>query len=406
MDSSRGSARKILIAALVVLILALVGFFSYQNYLAPLRSTPTPVATAVAEVYEPDILSAEGKVIPRQSIELNFNTIGKVETVNVQEGNQVSAGQLLARLEGRLRQEEAVEAAKLELLSARQALDVLNENSDLALAQANQAVVDARHDVKNAQRALDSLYVPASESQIETAEAAVALSKKLLERAHKELTPLEKKPVSDPKRAAAQIAVFAAEQQYLATVRLLNSLNSKPGQADIERAEAALALAQAQLEKTEHEADVLSDGPDPDQVALAQARIDHAQAQLKAAQASLEDLELRSPFAGEIVSLDLKVGDVVNPSVPRVILADTTGWQVETVDLSETDVGRLQPGMQATVRLDAFPGREFPGHLQKISQIGKENRGLTTYTVTIDFETGEVPVRWQMTALVDFLLEP
>jgi len=64
-------------------------------------------------------------------------------------------------------------------------------------------------------------------------------------------------------------------------------------------------------------------------------------------------------------------------------------------------VALLRPGMRATITLDAFPGREFSAVIRLIDFLGQERRGDMTYTVTLDFEPGEVPVRWGMSAFVD-----
>ena len=125
---------------------------------------------------------------------------------------------------------------------------------------------------------------------------------------------------------------------------------------------------------------------------------------MRAAQEVLEDLELRAPFAGTVVAVDLKVGESVVPGLPVLTLADLSAWQVETIDLVEGDAALLALGMPATITLDAFPGERFTGMVREIALEGEDRRGDLTYTVTLDFDPGAAPVRWGMTAFVDITL--
>jgi len=100
----------------------------------------------------------------------------------------------------------------------------------------------------------------------------------------------------------------------------------------------------------------------------------------------------------------LKVGEFVSPGVPVATLADLSAWQVQTIDLAESDVALLSPGMAAEVTLDAFPGERLTGVIREIDLQGADRRGDITYTVTLDFDPGGIPVRWGMTAFVDIAL--
>jgi HlyD family secretion protein len=67
----------------------------------------------------------------------------------------------------------------------------------------------------------------------------------------------------------------------------------------------------------------------------------------------------------------------------------------------EKDVAALQLGMKAEITLDAFPDQTFQGQVSQISLMGVEQRGSATYAVTLDFDPGSAPVRWEMSAFVD-----
>ncbi len=80
--------------------------------------------------------NAQGRLVPRSWVNLSFISSGLVDQVLVKEGDAVAAGASLATLAGGEKATAQVAAAQLELLNAQQALDDLDRNSKVALAQA------------------------------------------------------------------------------------------------------------------------------------------------------------------------------------------------------------------------------------------------------------------------------
>jgi len=396
---------RIPLGIIIILVLSSLGYYGYIHYAAPIPETPTPQVEDSEKSTAPTIISAEGKVAPFQYAHLSFSVPGLVEKTLVHKGDQVKEGELLARLENQEQLEAAVAAAKLECVSAKQALTELYDKHDLALAQAQQTVAESRSSVDDAQPYLDNLNATASEADLEIYQAGVTLAEKVLKEAQDLFNNYSHKPENNTKRAAARLALAAAQKQYDYAVRQLNYLGGTPNDITMEKAEANRALAQAQLDDAEKAYKILKEGPDPDDVQLAKARLDNANATLKAAQASLDDLELRAPFSGAIISFDVKEGESVSPGIPLVLLADLSTWQVETTDLAESDVASLREEMKATITLDAFPDKRFEGVITEISLLGEDRRGSVTYTVCLTFDPGDVPVRWGMTAFVDITLQ-
>jgi multidrug efflux pump subunit AcrA (membrane-fusion protein) len=395
---------KTIIGILVIPVLSFFGYMGYLDYLAPIPAEAEAILESKPVEIEPEIVSAEGKVLPSRYAQLNFKAPGLIEEVLVDRGDQVEEGQVLARLEGHDQLFASVAAAQLELIHAEQSLDELYEHLDLRRAQALQAVLEAQDQVDEAERILTALTTPASEHQVEAAEEAVILAEKNKEVAKERLAGLSKKPEGSPQRAAAELALFAVERQYQAAVAYENALKSNPDEQKIAEAETNLEIAQINLAEAERELEIRENGPDPDELALAEARVENAKAQFVAAEAALEDLDLVAPFAGEIISLNLKVGEVSNPGVPSVLLADRSSWHVETTDLTEVDVSQIAPGMKAIITLNAFPDQKFTGVVKEVDLLGVERRGTVTYSVKLDFDTNETPVRMEMSVFVEILL--
>jgi multidrug resistance efflux pump len=277
----------------------------------------------------------------------------------------------------------------------------LYEDADLAAAQAHQAVIEYQDDLDEAERIVEALKTPPSEAKIEAAQNAVKLAEGMMEQTRKQLDSIEKKTKNSNVRLAAQLAVYAAEREYYQAVNYLNALQGTPKESDILRAEANLEIADVQLRHAQAQYELLQKGPDPDLVDLAKARLKNSQAQLAAAQKNLVELELKAPFAGTIVSVEIKEGQSVNQAIPAIILADLKKWQVETTDLLESDLRYIDIGMPARITLEAFPESEFEGQVESIDLYGVESRGAASYTVRFDFDPGDADVRWRMTAFVD-----
>ena len=402
----RRTIYKILPGIIVVPILSFMGYWGYQEYLSPIQPTPTLIPAYNEQEAAPQVISAEGKVVPYDHVSLSFNVPGLVETVLVAEGGTVQKGDLIARLRGREQVEATIAAAQLELISAEQALDELINLAPLNTAQAQKELADAMDELDDAERRWRANQKDnrGSSDSIRRTEEQLVLAEEAVDKAQEAYDRLSGRPEGDIARMIAYSALLAAKQQRDQLKSQLSWYEGQPTDIDQALLDADIAMAEARLAEAERQWEVLKNGPDPDEVAIAEGRLESAKTQLAAAQASLDDLELRAPFDGSVITVDLKVGESVNPGVPLVLLADLSRWQVETTDLTENDISLVTPGMEATIILNAFPDREFHGTVLKIALLGEERRGSVTYSVTLDLDPEEANIQWEMTAFVDIFL--
>jgi HlyD family secretion protein len=121
-----------------------------------------------------------------------------------------------------------------------------------------------------------------------------------------------------------------------------------------------------------------------------------------AAQAALADAELVSPISGTLVELNLKEGEQVTPLLPVALVADFSRWKVETQDLNEMEIPRIEVGQAAMISPDALPDLHLDGTVDSISQIYVERFGDVTYTARILLSEGDPRLRWGMTVSVEF----
>lgn len=139
---------------------------------------------------------------------------------------------------------------------------------------------------------------------------------------------------------------------------------------------------------------------DPEILAAAEARLEAATAHVTAAEVALAHYELRAPLSGELLRLDLAVGETVLPMTPVAFVADASRWVVETKDLAEVDIAKVSIGDPATVKLDAFPEEEFSGAVTEIDPVGRLYLGDMTYQITITLDQADLGFLWNMTAVV------
>jgi multidrug resistance efflux pump len=222
------------------------------------------------------------------------------------------------------------------------------------------------------------------------------------ENAKKDYASYENKPETNLKRAELLSKLADAEKKYDNAVRLHNNLKGTASEIDLAIAEANLSLAEAQLALAEDEYEKKKDGPDPDDMASAQARLNAADTALAAAQAAYADTELKAPFSGTIAQLNLKRGEQVLPGQAAAVLGDFSAWIVETDDLTEIEVPDIQAGEGVRLTFDALPDLELGGVIESVSSVSEEKRGDVTYTVKIRLVETDPRLRWGMTTVANF----
>jgi multidrug resistance efflux pump len=206
--------------------------------------------------------------------------------------------------------------------------------------------------------------------------------------------------LEDLKRNGPVLAAEAALEEQIARRDEENARANGWDTSDDEVLRARYEVLLAKWQAADKRSDDFEDGMPVRDLALAQARVDRAQKQLSAAEAGLNNLVLRSPVSGIVVFLDVKPGQFAAPGAVVAAVADLSVWRVKTTDLSEMDISRIQLGDRAVVTFDAIPGVEIPGKVVGMSAYGQTRLGEIVYTVTVELDTTDSRMRWNMTATV------
>ena len=351
------------------------------------QSTPLPVDTVIAE----------GHLVPNDDQTLSFTVPGKVAEILVEKGQKVREGDVLVRLADKEQAEAALAAAQLELITAQQAYDQLFRTEGLSRADAWQAYMDAQKARATAQRKWDNLNVDDIEDRIDDAQAEVNDRKKDLEDAQEEFDKYINLDRDNSKRKTAKNELDDAQTDYDNAIAKLESTTR-------ERDAVRAALNQALADETEakHQYDISQDGPNAEQKALAEARLNNAKAQVSSAENNLSNYELKAPFDGEVMDTNVSVNQMVGPETWAVVVADTSQWFIDTSDLTELDVVNVAVGQKVNITADALPGVTMAGVVQEISQTYKSQSGDILYTVRIKVNDLDPRMRWGMTVEATF----
>jgi HlyD family secretion protein len=134
-------------------------------------------------------------------------------------------------------------------------------------------------------------------------------------------------------------------------------------------------------------------------IAKADMRVTLAQASLEAAQTALAQSTLLAPLGGTVTSVPVVAGQMVQLGEPVMTIASLDQLQIETTDLSERDIARIQVGQKATIFVDAL-NAEFPATVIAIAPRADKVGGDVVFKVTLVFDEQPSGLLWGMTAEV------
>ncbi len=173
----------------------------------------------------------------------------------------------------------------------------------------------------------------------------------------------------------ARARVIVAQERYDAALERLYSLQTGDQAPEVR-------LARAQLREAE--------------TALAQAKaaLAQAEAQVQYLETQLERLTVTAPVDGVVLSLDARVGEVVQPGVPVLTIGDLARLTLR-VYVPETRLNQVRLGQVVDLTVDAYPGRVFPAKVVYISDRAEftprnvqtpEERKATVFAVELEIQ--------------------
>jgi len=300
----------------------------------------------LVEVVRGDLIisvSGSGSIGISNEATLAFDGGGEVDKIYVEEGDEVSKGELLAEL-----------------------VPLDTEALELALLRAEIALHRAEYN-------LDKAENPYTEDEIEDAEDAVDDAEDYLDFVGYRL---------------AYALRHGSEQEV------------QQWQMELYRAEASLDAAEDKL-------DAMLSAPDEGEIEILEMEVDAAEQAVDEAESKLEIENITAPFDGVVTSVDVEEGDVISSTgmsqVPIVHLIDPTSMEL-SVDLDEIDIPGVKLNQRAIIEVDALPDVQLEGRITSISPLPTVEAGVVLYNVKIGFDVPQGSgLRVGMSATADII---
>lgn len=315
-----------------------------------------------------EVVEAPATVVAKASATVTAQAAGRIETLNVDEGQQVTTGDVLLTIDS--------PDAEEQLEQAQSAVDAAEQGGDISIPRADFARSQAATDAA-AEDAFARAREVANEIPDEPTQAALLAQIDQSEAAYEAIS------------ADAQAAVRNFNAGLASIGEALNSLSA----AQRAQAQAALTIAEQRIESLTVRA------PIKGTVVIAPSG---GQQAIPDVAGLLESLPATAGLAGEAAG-----GGVQDPTVPtRPTLevgtpVSTGAALISIVDMSElslaaevdeTDVLLVTPGVPAEIEVDAVPGGSYSGTVESVDlSPTQSSRGGVSYVVRLSLGPGSMP---------------
>lgn len=348
-------------------------------------SSAPPQRTVEARIHSVERSQSEGGSMVMGTVQAQWNTIlsskvmGRVEDVLVREGDSVTSGQLLVRIDPRELQAAVnlaganYQASKVGVSSASTVARMEERTSQARIAQAESAVNQARAQLAGAEARRDlALAGPRTQELAQSriavvqAESNLRLAKTELDRATQlvKLGAIARREldVAQNRYDLAKGQLDAAIQSELIAKEGTRSQEVRAAQEAVSQAQAAVAQAQSALAQAKASAlqvDVSRKG-----VEVSHAQVKQADAALRSASVGLSYAKVVASFDGRVVQRLVDPGSMASPGIP--LLAIEGGeYRLEAV-VPEKLIASIRLGDTSSIVLDALPGKTLTGRVVEI----------------------------------------
>jgi membrane fusion protein (multidrug efflux system) len=296
---------------------------------------------------------------------------GTIVNVPVADNQHVQPGAILVELDPRDYQ-VALDKARAELADAEATAIAAQSNVPITSTTAASNVSTAQGSVEQARGGSEEAL-----KEIEAARARLATAQARM----REMEANATKAARDVERLRGLLAKDeVSQQQFDAAVATADAQRAAADSAksQIVEAEAGVRvneskLVQAQAGEQQARAGLRSAQTGPDQVTAMKARAASAEARVAQARAALQQAELnlqyatvKAPIAGIVSRKTVEVGQIVQAGQPLLALIPLDNVWI-TANFKETQLTDMRPGQRATVKVDAYGGKEFKGHVDSIA---------------------------------------
>ncbi|MFN2364056.1 MAG: efflux RND transporter periplasmic adaptor subunit, partial [Halarsenatibacteraceae bacterium] len=297
---------------------------------------------------------------------------GELEAVNVQVGDRVEQGHVLARIDAE-RYGYELEQARLQLEMAEKEY----RQAELAFAEADdnyQRMANLYDDGAISEQQYNEVKTgrDQAETQLEMAEDGLKQAELAVEGAEK------------MRNMTVDLYDFRVEEE-----RMVSQANTQ-----YEAAMAALEGAEAMLAETER-------GPTEEDLKAARAQVEQARVGLKMARSVYEDVEITAPASGFVAQVQMDAGEMAAPGNPLFYIVNLDEIKA-TANVSSQYVGLLKTGETAGVTVNGLPEGEFTGRISSVAPMAGEQGG---FPVEVSVANPEYRIRAGMRGSIEFVID-
>ncbi len=383
----------LIIAIVLTALVAAGGYWFYDQQNAPRAQAATLTTTTITRGNITSTVSGAGNIFAPQQTNLSFQLTGTpITKVNVQVGDKVKAGDVLAQVDDSDLQ-LALTIAQSQLTSAQANLSKLQQPPLAADVQAAQAAV------ASAQSAYNAAVVKAGHSAdtIASAQAALNNAQATLQQAQAAYDRIGGSSNPNIGMTQQSLALQTATNNYQSALSAYNLALTDVNDSAVKAAAQQLAQAQDTLAK-------LTQPATAQDMAIAQASVASADAAVKQAQLKLDQAKIIAPFDGTVAAVNYVVGQLSPSGSSAVItLANLDNLQTQ-ISLSEVDISRVKLDDAVSLSFDALGGRPVQGKIVSISPVGTITSGVVNYTVTVALDKSSAGVMPGMTATANVVV--
>lgn len=341
---------RVLVVVPILLIVAIIIVRSLNRTKPQSISTSAPAQTKLPEIKK---VAALGRIEPLGEV-MSLSAPTSLEAVQVEQllvqiGDRVKKGQIIAILDGRQRQQAALDEAKTQS-------EVVQSRLEKVKAGAKQGAIAARR--------AEIAYLEAElAGEIQTQQATVSKLAAELNNARTEFQRNQQLynegAISASELDSKRLTLRTAQEQLNEAKATLNRTQSTLN--------AKLAEAQATLEEIEEVR--------PVDIQIAQAELKQAQAAVASAQADMELAYVRAPVDGEILDIHTRPGEALNEK--GIAEIGQTERMMVVAEIDQNDINQVKIGQKAAVTSGVFP-QELQGKVHQVGSLISKNDILDT----------------------------
>ena len=335
-----------------------------SNAQASNTTTAAERVTAEKATIENKIVGTSN-IVANTTVSLAFQNAGTVSKVNVQVGDQVKVGQVLATLDDSDLQLSA-KSAWSNYLSAQASYSQTVQgptSADLKKAQAS---------LSSAQAAYNDLFKQPTDTDLAQAKADMANAEAAVKQAQ---AAYDRRAARDPGVGASQEALTLEQNTnaYIKAKAAYDGKFTKPSNSSLASASAQIQSAKASLESLQ---------PISATITQKQAALDQAYISWQQADKKIKNAVLVSPRDGMVTAVNINAGDSVGASTTTFQVADFA-QPIFQVSVDEADLGKVQVGQDALVQLQTYPNVQIPAKVMFITPVGTNSGSVVNYVVKL-----------------------